>query len=246
MKRKSHRFFTESFQLLRRLDYDLGVASDQSPGIYSIGAVSRMLGTPAATIRNWEDRYGKIVPHRSPGGHRLYSGDQVEQLRFVAEQIERGLSAADAHRLLAERGAGDRSTADQSSTGSGGALVLLAERDRLAAEPEELGLRSGGYEVRSALTASEAEELWHELHPQLGIVELMISGGQGAELCRRLKRHARGPLLAISTLQAEREALAAGADLFLQKPLDPLELVSAANKLLGTDAPVGLTAEVTG
>ena len=102
MKRKSRRFFTESFQLLRRLDYDLGVASDQSPGIYSIGAVSRMLGTPAATIRNWEDRYGKIVPHRSPGGHRLYSGDQVEQLRFVAEQIERGLSAADAHRLLAE------------------------------------------------------------------------------------------------------------------------------------------------
>ena len=168
-----------------------------------------MLGTRAATIRNWEERYGKVVPHRSPGGHRLYSQDQVEQLRFVAEQVERGLSASDAHRLLAEQREGDRSTSDQSSSRPGGVRVLLAERDGQAAEPEELGLRSAGYEVQLALTASEAEELWRERRPQIGIVELMISGGQGAELCRLLKRRHDGAVLAISTLEAEAEALAA-------------------------------------
>ena len=62
-----------------------------------------MLGIPVATIRNWEERYGTIVPERSPGGHRLYSRDQVEQLRFIAAEVARGLSAADAHRLLAEQ-----------------------------------------------------------------------------------------------------------------------------------------------
>ena len=67
-------------------------------GVYSIGAVARMLGIAAATIRNWEERYGTIVPERSAGGHRLYSRDQMEQLRFIAAEVSRGLSAADAHR----------------------------------------------------------------------------------------------------------------------------------------------------
>src|SRR5215216_641205 len=75
-------------------------------GVYSIGAVARMLEIPAATIRNWEERYATIVPQRSPGGHRLYSREQVEQLRFIAAQVDRGLSAADAHRLLSEQSAG--------------------------------------------------------------------------------------------------------------------------------------------
>ena len=79
-------------------------------GIYSIGAVARMLELPVATIRNWEQRYAAVVPERSAGGQRLYSRDQVEQLRYVASQVARGLSAADAHRLLAERGAGDPPT----------------------------------------------------------------------------------------------------------------------------------------
>ena len=64
----------------------------------------------------------------------------------------------------------------------------------------------------------------------------MISGGRGAELCRRLKQHNGGAVLAISVLQARDEALAAGADAFLQKPLDPLEFVSTVKDLLGASA----------
>jgi DNA-binding response OmpR family regulator len=43
-------------------------------------------------------------------------------------------------------------------------------------------------------------------------------------------------VLAISVLQARDEALAAGADAFLQKPLDPLEFVSTVKDLLGSSA----------
>jgi DNA-binding response OmpR family regulator len=67
-------------------------------------------------------------------------------------------------------------------------------------------------------------------------VELMISGGRGADLCRRLTQHEAGAVLAISVLQARDEALAAGADAFLQKPLDPLEFVSTVKDLLGASA----------
>jgi DNA-binding response OmpR family regulator len=44
-------------------------------------------------------------------------------------------------------------------------------------------------------------------------------------------------VLAVSTLAARAEALAAGADAFLQKPLDPLELVSTVKDLLAASAP---------
>jgi CheY-like chemotaxis protein len=204
-------------------------------GVYSIGAVARMLGIPAATIRNWEERYGTIVPERSAGGHRLYSRDQMEHLRFVAAEVSRGLSAADAHRLLAEQSAGGRPLNDGRPSRTR-LLVLLAERDPVAADLAQFFLRTEGYEVNLVSTAGDAEEQWLESRPQLAIVELMISGGQGAELCRRLKQHDAEAVLAISVLQARDEALAAGADAFLQKPLDPLELVSTVKDLLGASA----------
>jgi CheY-like chemotaxis protein len=196
-----------------------------------------MLGIPAATIRNWEERYGTIVPERSPGGHRLYSRDQMEQLRFIAAEVSRGLSAADAHRLLADQSEGGQSLATDGRNGGTRLLVLLAERDPVAADLAEFFLRTEGYEVHLALAVGEAEEQWLESSPQLAIVELMISGGRGADLCRRLKQeHDPGAVLAISVLQARDEALAAGADAFLQKPLDPLEFVSTVKDLLGASA----------
>jgi CheY-like chemotaxis protein len=195
-----------------------------------------MLEIPVATIRNWEERYASIVPERSPGGHRLYSRDDVERLRFIATEVSRGLSAADAHRLLAEHMAGGGPAIGDGPGVGTRVLVLVAERDPVAADLQQFFLRTEGYEVHLALAVGEAEERWLESSPQLAIVELMISGGQGAELCRRLKQHDAGAVLAISVLEARDEALAAGADAFLQKPLDPLELVSTVKDLLGASA----------
>ena len=205
-------------------------------GVYSIGAVARMVGIPVATVRNWEERYGAIVPERSAGGHRLYSRDQTEQLRFVAAEVSRGLSAADAHRLLAERGQGAGAVVTAVPDAGARPLVLVAERDVAAAELEDFVLRRDGYEVSVALTAHEAEERWLESRPGLAIVDLMLSGGQGTELCRRLKARHAGAVLAVSVLPARDEALTAGADAFLQKPLDPFALVSTVEALLAGSA----------
>jgi CheY-like chemotaxis protein len=202
-----------------------------------------MLDVPAATIRNWEERYTQIVPERSTGGHRLYSRDQVEQLRFIAAQVSRGLSAADAHRLLAEHTHSGESLVDDGPNAGTRLLVMLAERDPAAAELEQFFLRTEGYEVSVALATGEAEEQWLESHAQLAIVELMISGGLGTQLCQRLKQRHTGAVLAISVLDARDEALAAGADAFLQKPFDPLEFVSTVKDLLGTSALVARPAQ---
>jgi CheY-like chemotaxis protein len=216
--------------------YGLPVEPGDVP-IYSISAVERMVDVPAATLRNWEERYGLIRPHRSTGGHRLYTRDHVEQLGFLAEQLAEGLHAAEAHRLLAERLAGragdlpDRAAADEAL------LILLADRDPYAAEFAEFFLRTEGYEVVVAFDADEAERVFDERAPQLVLVELLISGGTGGAICQRLKQqNSATAFLAVSSLDARDEALEMGADAFLQKPLDPLRLVSTVKDLLGTSA----------
>jgi DNA-binding transcriptional MerR regulator len=205
--------------------------------IYSIGAVERMLDIPAATIRNWEERYGLVKPQRSDGGHRLYTRAQVEQLRFVMEGLARGLQPAEAHRLLGEqlerdggyRSAGEREQAPR-------LLILLAERDPYAAEFAEFFLQTEGYEVVLALDTDDAARKFEQLLPQLAVIELLISGGTGAHLCQRLKEAGVPACLVISTLDASDQALAAGADAFLRKPLDPLQFVSTVKDLLGKSA----------
>jgi DNA-binding transcriptional MerR regulator len=205
--------------------------------IYSIGAVERMLGIPAATIRNWEERYRLVNPERSGGGHRLYTRAQVEQLRFVKERLDRGRQPAEAHRLLGERLelGGDFGSMDEDERAPR-VLILLAERDPYAAEFAEFFLRTEGYEVVLALDADDAAGKFEQLLPQLAVVELLISGGTGAALCRRLKEAGVPSCLAISTLETRDQAFAAGADAFLQKPLDPLQFVSTVKDLLGKSA----------
>jgi CheY-like chemotaxis protein len=207
---------------------------DEQP-VYSIGAVERMVGIPAATIRNWEDRYGIVTPERSEGGHRLYSRAQVEQLRFVKRELARGLQPADAHRVLAE---GMESRVPKPIDGEDGSrsLILLADRNSYAVELAETWLRTEGYEVVVASDALEAERASAERHPDLAVVEIMISGGAGAELCRRLKEHGVPSCVAISALQVQEDALAAGADAFLEKPLDPVRFTSTVRDLLERSA----------
>jgi DNA-binding transcriptional MerR regulator len=204
-------------------------------GIYSIGAVARMLGVPTATLRTWEERYAIVMPERSPGGHRLYTRDQVEQLRFVLRNVERGLQPADAHRLLADRLEEAPNWTPATSDPETRLVIMLAERDPYAAELAEYFLRTEGYETVLVLDAREAEALFDERSPNLAVVDLLISGGSGPGLCRSLRD--RGALvLAVSPLESRDQALEYGADAFLQKPLDPLQLVSTVKDLLGDSA----------
>jgi DNA-binding transcriptional MerR regulator len=204
--------------------------------VYSIGAVARMLDVPASTIRAWEDRYGVINPTRSDGSQRLYSRTQLEQLRFIKSQMDAGMSAADAHRMLSqELEVGHLPTVDLPSDETR-PLVLLGERDPYAAELAEFFLRTEGYDVCIAMDATQARALFEERSPDLVIIDLLISGGGGFRLCREFAARGQGQILAVSVLDSADEAVLAGASGFLKKPVESLQLVSAVRDLLGTSA----------
>ena len=202
--------------------------------LYSISAVGRMVGLPVATIRTWEDRYGLVVPDRNASGHRLYSRAQVEQLRFVTSRMAAGLSAADAHRLLAEQQDSGRPVAAEA--GQDRILILLAEPDPYAADYQEYFLKTEGFDVEMALSEETARKSLEQKLPSLAVIELLISGGAGLSLCRYFKESEDVPVIAVSVLECRDEAMEAGADAFLLKPLDPLQLASTIRDLLGLSA----------
>jgi DNA-binding transcriptional MerR regulator len=209
-------------------------SSDQP--VYSIGAVSKLLGVPTQTLRTWQERYGVVVPERSAGGHRLYSRDQLELLRFLADRVAAGLSPGDAHRLLREQvAAGLRLPSTDNPVGST-LLILLAEHDPYAAEFAEYFLRTEGYNVESVMGVDDVLAKVAEMPADLVVIDLLISGGHGRALCVQLRERTDVPILAISTLELRDDALEAGASAFLQKPIAPLQLVSTVKDLLGRSA----------
>jgi DNA-binding response OmpR family regulator len=148
--------------------------------------------------------------------------------------MKSGLQAAEAHRVLAQRLVEGMTLVPEPS-GTSAVSILLAERDVYTARMIEYLLRTEGYEVTIALDAGDALEVFARAAPTLVVVELVISGGVGVELCRELAR-AGARIIAISSLALGDAAMQAGAEAFLMKPLDPLQALSTVKDLLGTSA----------
>lgn len=204
--------------------------------VYSISAVARMLDVPVATLRTWEDRYGQVVPARNASGHRLFSRYQVEQLAFVRAQMSQGASAADAHRLLAERSETGLPLAPPAARSAPRLLILLAESDPYAAEFEEYFLTTEGFEVEVTLGEDAARDAFASAAPAVVIIEVLISGGEGLALCRSFREQSGVAIIAVSAVDVTEQAFDAGADAFLRKPLDPLQLASTVRDLLRSSA----------
>lgn len=69
-------------------------------GPFRIHVVAELTGVPEPTLRAWERRYGIPSPERTASGYRLYSAQEVEQVREMRRLSEGGMAAAEAARLL--------------------------------------------------------------------------------------------------------------------------------------------------
>jgi DNA-binding response OmpR family regulator len=82
------------------------------------------------------------------------------------------------------------------------------------------------------LSESAAREAFTAIAPAVVIVEVLISGGAGLELCRFFRGQDETAIVVVSAVEAMDAAIEAGADAFLRKPINPLQLVSTARDLL--------------
>jgi len=172
--------------------------AERSVPLFSIGAVARMLELSAATIRTWETRYGDVVPQRSEGGQRLYSRNQVDQLRFVRDEVGRGRRPGEAHRLLAERvKRGD-------PFGGTRLRVLIAESSGASAMLKEL-FGADSFELLVVSDPAAAEAAFNELSPAVVVVD--VDDGDFDELAERI-RAAGVKVLPIDLLEGSAARLA--------------------------------------
>ncbi len=70
---------------------------------FRIGAVSRLTGVPADTLRVWERRYGVVIPTRSPAGTRLYCAEDVGRLGLIKQLVDKGDAISRVARLSIEQ-----------------------------------------------------------------------------------------------------------------------------------------------
>jgi methanogenic corrinoid protein MtbC1 len=65
--------------------------NDQNP-TFNLKAVLRETGLKPDTLRAWERRYGLPQPHRSGGGHRLYSQRDIDTIKWLIARQQEGMS----------------------------------------------------------------------------------------------------------------------------------------------------------
>jgi DNA-binding transcriptional MerR regulator/methylmalonyl-CoA mutase cobalamin-binding subunit len=108
---------------------------------YRIKSVASLTGINSATLRAWERRYRLVSPHRTPGGYRVYSDQDVDTIARVKALLGRGLKVSEAVEIV-RRGestptlpevAADTASTDRVREAVLGALLDFdrAEADRL-------------------------------------------------------------------------------------------------------------------
>jgi len=99
-------------------------------------------------------------------------------------------------------------------------------------------LEAEGYQVMTAYRGEEALEKAFAQQPDLVLLDVLMPGPDGFEVCRRLKADPRTqfvPVVIITALQEPKDKIAgaeAGADDFLTKPFDRMELLARVRNLL--------------
>ncbi|GMN12494.1 phosphate regulon transcriptional regulator PhoB [Altererythrobacter sp. MTPC7] len=118
------------------------------------------------------------------------------------------------------------------------ASLLLVEDDPALSELLEFRFTREGYRVRTTADGDEALLLAEEDVPDLVILDWMIEGTSGIEVCRRLRREkstAHVPIIMLTAREAEDDrirGLDTGADDYLTKPFSPRELLARVSAVM--------------
>ena len=107
--------------------------------------------------------------------------------------------------------------------------ILVVDDEPQLTRVLRTGLKSRGYDVRSAADGLAGFETFSDWHPDLVITDLAMPNMDGLELCRRLRAISQVPIIILSAKGEEKikvEALDIGADDFVTKPFGIDELLA--------------------
>jgi excisionase family DNA binding protein len=187
------------------------VEQPKAKTIYTTHEVSRLLQVNPRSVINWIEQ--SLLPsYRTPGGHRRIRRDDL--LVFLRKhQIPTPASLVDA-------------------TFS---VLIVDDEDDIANMMKSYFQQQGGYEVSTLSDGITALMEVGRIKPDLLVLDIMIPGVDGIEVCRRIKENSsnKTSIIAISGVDSnENRILEAGADVFMLKPVDLEKLHTEARRLL--------------
>jgi DNA-binding response OmpR family regulator len=114
-------------------------------------------------------------------------------------------------------------------------MVLVVEDEPEIADAVVQRLRSEGYDARSVADGPAAVEQCRRLKPDLVVLDLMLPGLDGLEVCRQIQAERRVPVVMLTARDDETDlvvGLSVGADDYLAKPFSPRELMARIRAVL--------------
>jgi two-component system response regulator MtrA len=107
--------------------------------------------------------------------------------------------------------------------------ILIVEDDDALRETLEIGLRSNGFDVCQSATGTDAFPVFEKHKPDLVLLDLMLPGKNGIEICHELRQTSGVPIIMLTARTDDNDmirGLEAGADDYVTKPYKIEVLVS--------------------
>ncbi|MDR7468020.1 MAG: response regulator transcription factor [Armatimonadota bacterium] len=127
-----------------------------------------------------------------------------------------------------------------------GKTILLVEDEAAIVDVVRRYLERGGYRVVVASDGHRAVDEFRRLRPDLVLLDLMLPGLDGWEVCRRIRQEGSTPVIMLTARDDEADKLVGlelGADDYITKPFSPREVVARVRAVLrrvrGTEAVPG-------
>ena len=123
-------------------------------------------------------------------------------------------------------------------------ILLLVDDEKNIIELERLYLEREGYKIEVAYDGQSALDKFRSVKPAAIILDLMLPGIDGLEVCRRVRQESDVPILMLTARDQDVDkivGLELGADDYLTKPFNPRELVARVKAIFRRVSPAPKT-----
>ena len=113
--------------------------------------------------------------------------------------------------------------------------IVIVEDDHKTADIVRMYLERDGFDVLIAYDGLDGLDLARDESPDLVILDLLMPGLNGIEVCRALRQESDVPIIMLTALSTEQDKLGGldlGADDYVTKPFSPLELAARVRAVL--------------
>ncbi|NLM25260.1 MAG: response regulator transcription factor [Firmicutes bacterium] len=113
--------------------------------------------------------------------------------------------------------------------------ILVVDDESPIQELIKFNLEQAGFEVDLAGDGIVALEKFEEIKPDLVVLDLMLPGKDGYDVCKAIRKNSNTPIIMLTAKETELErvlGLELGADDYITKPFSPLELVARIKAVL--------------